>query len=67
MKQKVLTLFTKYVFPVILGIAIIGLALFVVGLIFKIAIPIVRAAIFLVLIIVIGICVRMLYKYLKFK
>lgn len=67
MKQKVLTLFIKYVFPVILGLAIFGFALFVIGLIFKIAIPIVRAAIFLVLIIVIGICVRMLYKYLKFK
>ena len=51
MKQKVLTLFTKYVFPVILGISIIGLALFVVGLIFKIAIPIIRAAILLVLIV----------------
>ena len=67
MKQKILTLFIKYVFPVILGLAIFGIAFFVVGLIFKIAIPIVRAAIFLVLIVVIGICVRMLYKYLKFK
>ena len=67
MKQKILTLFTKYVFPVILGIAIIGLALFVVGLIFKIAIPVVRAAILLVLIAVIIICVRKLYKYLKIK
>lgn len=67
MKSKFSTLFIKYVFPVILGLAIIGFALFVIGLIFKIAIPIVRAAIFLVLIIVIGICVRMLYKYLKFK
>ena len=67
MKQKILTLFIKYVFPVILGLAIIGFALFVIGLIFKIAIPIVRAAILIVLIVVIGICVKKLYKYLKIK